>query len=42
MVQITQKVIAGSHHFLGDEPSSIGGADRGPTPYVFLLAALGT
>ena len=38
----TNLIRAGRHTFLGDEPASVGGADRGPNPYDFLLAALGT
>lgn len=34
-------VQAGSHHFLADEPISVGGKDSGATPYDFLLAAVG-
>lgn len=33
---------AGPHRLVGDEPSSAGGTDAGPTPYDFLSAALGT
>lgn len=38
----TQDIRAGRHAFVGDEPKDVGGADEGPTPYDFLLAALGT
>jgi uncharacterized OsmC-like protein/pimeloyl-ACP methyl ester carboxylesterase len=37
-----QDVLIGAHHMLGDEPASVGGAGRGPTPYQFLSAALAT
>ena len=37
-----QEVHAGEHVLYGDEPASVGGANRGPSPYEYLLIALGT
>ena len=38
----TNDVLAGRHRLLADEPTSVGGADLGPNPYQYLLAAMGT
>ena len=40
--QFTQKVIIGNHMLTADEPIINGGKDTGPSPYDFLLAALGS
>jgi putative redox protein len=37
-----QEISARDHHFTADEPIPNGGTDTGPTPYDFLLAALGS
>jgi putative redox protein len=37
-----QEISVRSHELRGDEPVSVGGADTGPSPYEFLLIALGT
>jgi uncharacterized OsmC-like protein len=37
-----QEIEIGPHRLKGDEPVASGGTDTGPTPYDFLLAALGT
>jgi putative redox protein len=40
--KFTQDVIVGKHVITADEPVAGGGNDSGPSPYDFLLAALGT
>jgi putative redox protein len=37
-----QRIDIGRHHLQADEPLAYGGTDIGPSPYDFLLAALGT
>jgi putative redox protein len=37
----TQRIHAGRHALVADEPADAGGADRGPNPYELLLSALG-
>ena len=36
-----QKISAGAHQVVAEEPLKLGGTDTGPGPYDFLLAALG-
>jgi putative redox protein len=37
-----QDIEVRSHRFAANEPISVGGTDRGPTPYDLLLAAFGS
>jgi putative redox protein len=37
-----EEIRAGNHILFGDEPKNNGGQDKGPSPYEFLLASLGT
>lgn len=38
---VAQEIVIGRHLLRADEPSAAGGTETGPTPYEFLLAALG-
>jgi uncharacterized OsmC-like protein len=39
--KFVQKITAGSHELVADEPQAVGGDDLGPSPYDYLSAALG-
>ena len=41
-LRYVQKISAGPHRLLADEPAEAGGTDAGPNPYEMLLAALGS
>ncbi len=38
---LEQTIISGRHMLIADEPESLGGLDRGPTPFDYVLSALG-
>jgi uncharacterized OsmC-like protein len=40
--RFTQEIESGNHRLFSDRQISVGGADRGPGPYGYLLAALGS
>lgn len=40
--RFAQEIVIGSHVLTADEPIETGGNDSGPSPYDFLLAALGS
>ena len=40
--KLTQQITIGNHVLIADEPLDKGGSDLGPSPYDFLLTALGT
>ena len=39
---VAQDIVVGPHHLRADEPVAFGGTDSGPSPYEFLLIALGS
>jgi putative redox protein len=42
MSGFAQEIIAGPHRLAADEPVEAGGTDTGPSPYDYLLVALGS
>jgi putative redox protein len=38
---LKQEILVGTHRLTADEPVESGGTDAGPTPYDYLLGALG-